>query len=318
MKRDALLDNILANPTDLDLRSVWADALIERGDPRGELITLQIRGEAGPLTPAQDKRMRSLLSKHRGEWLGELAGIVQSREGLVFERGVLGACQIQVKHLAGLQEAIGSPLWSTVRSVHFCDRFAWDPRIVPLLANPVMRSLREVIYIGANQVFAPLARHPRPLPFTSIWTGDDEGRGEPVVTIDKIDNLASLPNLTRLGFTTHDDGMQLLSLPVVRLIKTLGLTTYATAGEWMRRTRPLDNLTTLELRRWWIPIQGPTRSHFILRFTRGKGGQWSKLDVGIAGRPKLSMLADDIESIKRVTKLESLTSTEPEVSKAFR
>ncbi len=318
MKRDALFENILANPTDLELRSVWADALLERGDPRGELITLQIRGEAGPLTPAQDKRIRSLIAKHRGEWLGELAGVVQSREGLVFERGVLGACQLQVKNLAGLHKAIGSPLWSTVRSVHFCDRFAWDPRSVPLLADPVMRSLREVIYVGENQVFAALARNPRPLPFTSIWTGDDAGRGEPVVTIDKIDNLASLPHLTKLGFTTHDDGMRLVSLPVVRLVKTLGLTTYATAGEWMRRTQPLVNLTALELRRWWIPIQGPTRSHYILRFTRGKTGKWSKLDVGAAGRPELSMLVDDIESIKRVTKLESLTSTEPDVIEAFR
>ena len=318
MKSDALFDDILANPADLELRSVWADALIERGDPRGELITLQILAEAGPLTPAQDKRMRSLLAKHRGAWLGELAGIVQSREGLCFERGLLAACQIQVKNLAGLEAAIGSPLWSTVRSVHFCDRFAWDPRIVPLLADPAMRSLREVIDVGANQVFARLARNPRPLPFTSIWTGDDEGRGEPVVTIDQIDNLASLPHLTKLGFTTHDDGMQLLSLPVVRLIETLGLTTYASAGEWMRRTRALANLTTLELRRWWIPIQGPMRSHYILRFTRGQDGQWSKLDVGTGGRPEPSLLVDDIESIHRVGKLEAVTSTEPEVLEAFR
>jgi len=318
VKRDALFDDILANPEDLELRSVWADALIEQGDPRGELITLQSRAEAGQLTPAQDKRMRSLLAKHRGAWLGELAGIVQSREGLVFERGLLGACQIQVKNLAGLDAAIGSPLWSTVRSVHFCDRFAWDPRIVPLLADPAMRSLREVIYVGANQVFARLARNPRPLPLTSIWTGDDEDRGEPVVTIDEIDNLASLPNLTKLGFTMHDDGMQLLSLPVIRLVETLGLTTYAAAGEWMRRTRELENLTTLELRRWWIPIQGPTRAHYILRFTRGPTGQWSRLDVGAGGRPQLSMLVDDIESIRRVTKLESVTSADPEVLEAFR
>jgi len=102
-------------------------------------------------------------------------------------------------------------------------------------------------------------------------------------------------------------------------VKTFGLTTYIIAGEWLRRTQPLANLTTLELRRWWSPIQGPERSHYILRFTRGKRGQWSKLDVGTAGRPHFDiMLVEDIESIHRVTKLESVTSPDPEVVEAFR
>jgi uncharacterized protein (TIGR02996 family) len=35
---DALLDEILAHPRPTSLRLVYADQLIERGDPRGEFI----------------------------------------------------------------------------------------------------------------------------------------------------------------------------------------------------------------------------------------------------------------------------------------
>ncbi|HEU0035427.1 MAG TPA: TIGR02996 domain-containing protein [Kofleriaceae bacterium] len=40
-KQDPLLARVLADPDDAGLRSVWADALIERDDPRGELISIQ-------------------------------------------------------------------------------------------------------------------------------------------------------------------------------------------------------------------------------------------------------------------------------------
>jgi uncharacterized protein (TIGR02996 family) len=33
---------VLASPDDLDLRMVWADALQQKGDPRGELAALQL------------------------------------------------------------------------------------------------------------------------------------------------------------------------------------------------------------------------------------------------------------------------------------
>lgn len=315
--RDPLLERILADPNDAELRTVWADALSERGDPRGELITLQVIAERGALTPAQDKRLRSLLAKHRVAWLGELAGVLQHREGLVFERGLLAAGQVQVKRLAALATAVGHPLWATVRHLHFCDHYAVDPRIVPLLAHPVMAQLRSVICVGENHVFAALAHADRALPITSIWTVEDHGSS--AHRSEDVTDLARLPHLTTLGFTLYGvDEERILRLPVVRAIQTLGITSYSAAGVWLARTRSLDNLTTLELRRWWIPYQGPERSHYILRFTRGTDGAWTRLHVDVAGYPTMELLVEDLESLRVATPaLESVTSSDPALARTI-
>jgi uncharacterized protein (TIGR02996 family) len=54
------LSEILANPDSDDARAVYADELVERGDPRGELIQLQLAGE----------RVHSdwLLDRHGKQW----------------------------------------------------------------------------------------------------------------------------------------------------------------------------------------------------------------------------------------------------------
>lgn len=296
--RDELRARVLADPDDAALRSVWADALIERGDPLGELIAIQDRARDAPLTPAQDKRMRSLIAKHRVAWLGALSGVCQHREGLLFDRGLLAECQIQVKQLAALAAATGDPGWTAVRRMWFCDRYAWDPRIVPLLVHPVMRSLREVFAIGLNRVFIALARHERPLPFTTLWTIDDTFRGPTASTIRDLHDAPGLPALARLGFDYHVEPY-LLELPIVRRISTLGLVNSQgrPAGVWLEQLRGLENLTTLELRRFWIPLQGPLRSHFILSFKRGADGSWCELEIEPAGAPTLDMLTSQLDTV---------------------
>jgi uncharacterized protein (TIGR02996 family) len=272
---------VLADPHDADLRIVWADALQERGDPRGELIALQL--QPPPLTPAQDKRLRSLIAKHRVEWLGDLDPIVQRREGLVFDRGVLAECQIQVKNVPAFARAIGNPLWATVRRIWFCDKFAWDPRIVPLLVHDVFRELRQVVCVGLNNVLPALARNKRPLPITSIWTDDDRFR-DPVDSFASLTAAPGLPALARLGFTIDEDERDaVLAHPLVRTISTLGITSHTTSASWLEPTRTLANLTTLEMRNWWIPVQGPQRPHVLMRFTRGSRGRWTRLYVEPVG-----------------------------------
>lgn len=304
---DPFLARVLAEPHDAALRAVWADALQEAGDPRGELIALQLCPP--PLTPAQDKRLRSLIAKHRGEWLAELAPIVQHREGLVFDRGVLAECQIQVKSVPAFEAAIGHPFWSTLRRVWFCDRFAWDSRIVRLLVHPAMRELREVTCIGMNNVFVALARNPTPLPFTAVWTDDDTFRNPAAPRFRDLVDAPGLPALERLGFTLDRRGTDWVPQhPLVRKISTLGITSYEDTGAWLTATRSVANLTTLESRKWWIPIQGPQRSHHVLRFTRGSGGAWSKLHIETASHPTSEMLARDLPSIAAATTLEEVTA----------
>lgn len=294
---DPLFERVLADPGDAALRAVWADALQERGDPRGELIALQL--QPPPLTAAQDKRLRSLIAKHRVEWLGELDPIVQRREGLVFDRGVLAECQIQVKSVPALARAIGSPLWSTLRQIWFCDKFAWDPRIVPLLVHPVLRELRSIVCIGMHHILPALARSRRPLPVTSIWTIDDEFRNPPTSFFD-VDTAGGLPALARLGVTVDDEQRDaVLASPLVRRVATLGVTTTKTSASWLAATRKLANLETLEMRNWWIPIQGPQRAHVVMRFSRGRQGRWSRLSVEPIGHPRtvVSLLEAEVADL---------------------
>jgi uncharacterized protein (TIGR02996 family) len=102
-----LRTKVLADPDDAALRSVWADALIEGGDPLGELIAIQDRARDAPLTAAQDKRMRSLIAKHRVAWLGPLSGVCQHREGLLFDRGLLSKPSRSVR-----SRSSSSPRWA--------------------------------------------------------------------------------------------------------------------------------------------------------------------------------------------------------------
>lgn len=67
---DALLAAIYAAPDDDSPRMVFADALTERGDLRGEFIALQLARAKGKATPAQLTRERELCvdSKRRAAW----------------------------------------------------------------------------------------------------------------------------------------------------------------------------------------------------------------------------------------------------------
>ena len=77
---------VYANPEDDGLRQVLADALISRGDPRGEFIQLQYddrRDQSGA---------RRLMQLHGMTWLGSLRGKVVP---LAYERGFLAGCAIR-------------------------------------------------------------------------------------------------------------------------------------------------------------------------------------------------------------------------------
>src|ERR1043165_3448158 len=59
-----LLALVYAAPDDDGPRLVYADALLERGDPRGELIALQIARARGPVSDDARAREAELLTDH--------------------------------------------------------------------------------------------------------------------------------------------------------------------------------------------------------------------------------------------------------------
>lgn len=89
---------VALHPDDDGPRLALADALLEIGDPRGELITMQC------LHP-DPQRERALLDAHWDAWLGPLAPIV-ARRGSAFVRGMLEIVTLQ-RSRAALEVARG-------------------------------------------------------------------------------------------------------------------------------------------------------------------------------------------------------------------
>jgi uncharacterized protein (TIGR02996 family) len=89
MSTDCLLKAILDDPNDLTCRLVYADALQEQGDPRGEFIAHHIAGR---------DEARSLLRRHGKEWIAFLRPAV-SAAGLRFVNGFVERITLKVEHL---------------------------------------------------------------------------------------------------------------------------------------------------------------------------------------------------------------------------
>ncbi|MDP1826570.1 MAG: hypothetical protein Q8L48_25090 [Archangium sp.] len=90
---ESLLEQVLAAPERLELRHVWADALLERGDPRGEFVALQLKASDGLTTPKDQDRRNALQRKHQRAWLGPLADVLMAST-VRFEAGCLVEAQL--------------------------------------------------------------------------------------------------------------------------------------------------------------------------------------------------------------------------------
>jgi uncharacterized protein (TIGR02996 family) len=80
------LDAVLAAPDDDDARLVYADALLERGDPLGEFIQVSIRLEREGGS-ALERRRDVLLAEHRAAWLAPLEKAARA-DAWSFRRGL--------------------------------------------------------------------------------------------------------------------------------------------------------------------------------------------------------------------------------------
>ncbi len=129
---EALFAAVYANPDDDRPRAVLADLLQELGDPRGELIALQLGGK-------RSKREKELLATHAHPWLGPIAPLV-AKTGLDYARGFVDRCTlVDDRKLAHL---VDRPEWRTITDL---DVSAWRGDYAPFLANmPGLRKLRRV------------------------------------------------------------------------------------------------------------------------------------------------------------------------------
>lgn len=139
---DTLLARALRAPDDDGALRALEERLVDRGDPRGELITLQRRVADGLAGEGEIRRVRSLIRRHERVWLGDLVRLTKRR---VFELGLLAEAE--------LLQAAAAPaeLWDRARDD---ERLATvrvlrkgngsEARYRSFVLSPVMRSLREV------------------------------------------------------------------------------------------------------------------------------------------------------------------------------
>jgi uncharacterized protein (TIGR02996 family) len=113
----ALWREVAAARDDLSPRLVLADALIERGDPRGELIALQCAGAdasvvmGGEVPDNVRERVAELVATHWNAWLGDAAHVLV-RQGSRFANGMLALA------LVGDGVEIPDELWDRAARHH--------------------------------------------------------------------------------------------------------------------------------------------------------------------------------------------------------
>ncbi|HEU0036756.1 MAG TPA: hypothetical protein VFQ53_39365 [Kofleriaceae bacterium] len=138
----ALWQEALARPDDDGVRGVLADLLQARGDPRGELIALQLLTAEDPEARARQARIQALLVRHAHEWLGPVREIVNAAR---FDRGFLQAIQLETEWFPGharLEAALGDRVLRTVEDV--LPGRAYGELYAHVIASPELRALRRI------------------------------------------------------------------------------------------------------------------------------------------------------------------------------
>jgi uncharacterized protein (TIGR02996 family) len=281
-----LLAAVHADPDDLAVRLVYADALSELDDPRGEFIALQCRGGA------DDARERELLDAHRDAWLGKLAAILDPAK-TEFANGFLSIAAVKKVQRPKLLAAAGNPMWSTVTRIDFDADIGgiamkWGALVrgarVPaaaILLSPVTRALREVTGIDGD-VLLTLCREGNALPIRSISAStypllEQDAHGVwRVADAERIDleharGLSQLRRLELHGYPCdRPDLVWLLRSPLAARLEYLRLGNFGgKLDHWIEMARQAGpELPELVIDYWGVA-----------RFRRGRSGLLDVLDV---------------------------------------
>jgi len=113
----ALLEAIYANPDDDALHLVYMDYLQDRGDPRGEFLSLQMKRLGHALTRDEARTERRLLADHVDRWVPpEVLSKIQ-RVTIRFERGFLARCHLRQSEQPVGSRLAGHPAWRTIHTI---------------------------------------------------------------------------------------------------------------------------------------------------------------------------------------------------------
>jgi uncharacterized protein (TIGR02996 family) len=207
---DDLLADVIAAPDDDAPRLVYADALISRGDPRGELIRLQIDGVGEP---------EGLLAAHEESWL---APIRRHLQGWKWKRGFLDEVRVREADWhagAGAEILAAHP----VRKVEIM--YARAPEKLPELARIRVLSLPDA-GLGVDHVKRLAKAAPK---LRGLWLEENPIGDDGVAALASFKELEELElkgcafGPQRAGTITAKGWAALVKAPFVPTLKLLGL-----------------------------------------------------------------------------------------------
>jgi hypothetical protein len=233
-----LWDAVYSNPLDLECRAVLADALSSVGDPLGEFIALQLRGNTEPPSAALSQRL-----------LGPLRDLLKP-ESVAFANGFPVSGELLKLSTPRQQVALQCREWATFERIEGLARLSPQLRSLKSTSELPPRAVEEWVAKGwpipLRSITLPLECAPLvprlPAPVESVCFAvffDDEQLDE------AMELLAAAPNVKHLSF----------SEPTYRI----------TGEEWPVWCDAARNLTSLETLTWY-------GSDADLSFVRGPRG----------------------------------------------
>ena len=199
---EALLRAIVESPDDDAPRLVYADWLLQRADPRGELIQIQCRLAATP----DDERRRAiriaenkLLAAHAEAWTASLRALLPPeawpRYEFTFERGFVAHAAVTYACIPAVPAlCAAAPLLRSLRIFAGDDPQVVDDGLLPISRCPLERL--ELFAAGGEE----LARAAAATPFARLRALRFGGLGL---------EAAAFPELARLAM--RDDGARALA-----------------------------------------------------------------------------------------------------------
>lgn len=231
---------IYAEPLDAELREVFADACLQAGEPRGEVIRLQ---GTPRLNTAQRTRLKQLIEAGRAAWLGPLDKVLL-KSSVRFEGGFLSAATLKPKHTAHLAPLVGDPRWATVRALTLgalgsasADAYAAQATVDAAVLSPAFRALDSLAGEVQPALAIALAESATPRRLENLEVRDTwpEHRAALRAAFVEAPGLPRLRALIWRAFDAATPGAPIVGAAVLARLRLLGLSASAAGLDaWLR------------------------------------------------------------------------------------
>lgn len=290
MPPDALLQAIYDDPADDHPRQVYADALTDAGDVRGEFISLQLARAQGRGSSKAALRESKLLGEpaQRAEWAAPFA----PQNGVRFSRGFVESVNVGGRDTGKIVKA---PQWQTVTRVTGLISLAAQ-HVAQLLDGKAGRHLREVGELTPTAMKA-LGKAPRPwthVQFRMMPSPTELSRFEKLESVrlwpQKNERIQLGPEtLAPVANTLQSLEVNWTRIPTAKLLASLPrLRSLNVDAEGVEAARGLGNLTVLRCR--CVPSPKDLEGHPLERLTIAGHPTAAQLAKLVAAAPSLKVL----------------------------